>query len=116
MGFLDAWLAPKSKDREQSVHVFIKLSGEMEGDNDDAIYALEEELSRLIEGWKVGDFDGDEWGGGYCQLFMYGPNADTLFDTIAPVLMARTEIPFSYAVKRYGPPGSNEQVVRLKAI
>jgi hypothetical protein len=102
---------------QHGVFVYIRLSDDDMGDGeqDDAIYALQEELTKLIETAAIGEFDGDEWGGGYCQLFMYGTSADKIFDAISPMLLGNTELPITHAVKRYGPPGAQEQVVRFRA-
>jgi hypothetical protein len=101
---------------QESVFVFIRLSDEDMGDGeiDDAIYALQEELTSAIASANLGEFDGDEWDGGYCQLFMYGRSADDLFSGIAKILL-RSTLPLTHAVKRYGPPDEREQVVQLRS-
>ena len=102
---------------KNGVFVFIKLSDDDMGDgaDDDEIYALEERLAEAIEKADAGEFDGDEWGGGYCQFFMYGKDADKLFAAIGPVLLANTNLPITHAVRRYGPLGGPEQVVRFSS-
>jgi hypothetical protein len=101
-------------DKDQAVLVYLKLSDDDKGDGeiDDAIYQLQEKLTRLIEESGVGEFDGDEWGGGHCKLFMYGPDADRLFATITSELLSSTSLPLTHVVKRYGPPGAPESVVQ----
>ena len=59
--------------------------------------------------------NGDEWGNGNCQLFMYGDDADKIFDVITPLLLSHEAPAVSYAIKRYGPPGAPEQMVHLRA-
>jgi hypothetical protein len=104
-------------DQRQAVFVFIKLSdGEMGDESDDtAIYALEDRLNAVIEEHGVGELDGDEWGNGNCQLFMYGDDADKIFDVITPLLLSNEAPSVSYAIKRYGPPGAPERMVHLRA-
>ena len=105
------------EDQRQAVFVFIKLSDGDMGDatDDDAIYALEDRLNQVIEQHGVGELDGDEWGNGNCQLFMYGNDADKIFDVITPLLLAHEAPAVSYAIKRYGPPGAPERMVHLRA-
>ena len=104
-------------DQRQAVFVFIKLSdGDMgDSEDDDAIYALEDRLNAAIERQGVGELDGDEWGNGNCQLFMYGNSADKIFDVITPLLLDHQAPAVSYAIKRYGPPGAPERMVHLRA-
>src|SRR5438067_12423378 len=103
----------QSDDQRQAVFVFIKLSDGDMGDSadDDAIYALEDRLNAAIERQGVGELDGDEWGSGNCQLFMYGDDAETIFDVITPLLLSHDAPGVSYAIRRYGPPGGPGQLV-----
>jgi hypothetical protein len=69
---------------------------------------IESSIKGAIDHAKVGEFDGDEFGSDGATLYMYGPDADRLFEAIQPVL-TRTPLPSgSYVIKRYGPPGSRE--------
>ena len=43
---------------------------------------------------------------GFCTIYMYGPNADSLYSSIQPILNSFPFLPGSYALKRYGKPGS----------
>lgn len=118
MKLLDLLFQGKNPQEEfqHGVFVYIRLSDDDmgNGESDDAIYALQDELTRAIESSHAGEFDGDEWGGGHCELFMYGENADRIFEAISPLLL-NTQLPITHAVKRYGPPGAPEQVVHFGA-
>jgi hypothetical protein len=105
----------QSGGSEQAVLVYLKLSGEGFGApvERDRIFALEEELDAAIENAGAGEFDGNEFGGGECILFMYGPSADRLFQAVEPVLRASPSSRGGYAVKRYGEPGAREVRVEL---
>ncbi|SRR6266498_369239 len=73
---------------EQALIVTIKLtSGDM-GDKDERtrIIALQHQLSDAIETSGVGQLDGDEWGGGTCTIYMYGPSAERLLSVTSPTL------------------------------
>ena len=113
MGLFDKWLKSKSGDSkppDHAVFVYFKLSDDDMGDGeiDDAIYSMEEDLRRLIETSGSGEFDGDEWGGGLCQLFIYGPDADRLFEVIQPELLKAHGLPLTRIIKRYGGPGAQQ--------
>ncbi|HZI45584.1 MAG TPA: hypothetical protein VFD53_10210 [Ilumatobacter sp.] len=47
------------------------------------------------------------------ELYMYGPNADALWTVIEPVVRAAQLSKASYAVKRYGEPGSPKERITL---
>jgi hypothetical protein len=66
------------------------------------VHALEDELVEAIETAGAGEFDGDEFGGGECTLYMYGPDADRLFDSIATILRSSPLTAGGHAIKRYG--------------
>lgn len=88
---------------EHCVQVFLKLSSEHGTDKErDRISALTDKLADAIEKHEAGEFDGDEYGGGYCRLFMYGPDADKLFDAIKKPLLASPLSKGGHAIKRYG--------------
>lgn len=64
-----------------------------------------DDLDRAIKASRAGEFDGDEFGEGTCKIYMYGPDADALFNAVEPVLRARSLPAGSRAVKRYGRAG-----------
>jgi hypothetical protein len=66
------------------------------------LVALEDRLAAAIAAAKVGEFDGDEFGGGECVLYMYGPDADGLFSAIRAMLEAASLPAGSYAIRRWG--------------
>jgi hypothetical protein len=71
----------------------------------DTMVMLSDDLQAAIEAAGVGEFDGNELGGGECKLYMYGPDADRLFAAISPVLAKSAMVRGGYAVKRYGDAG-----------
>lgn len=96
--------------------VSLKLSDEEFGTEEDRspIERVEDLLNEQLPEQGVGEFDGNEVGGGYYTLYLYGPNADRLFDVALPIIQGGLTIrPGSYVVKRYGEPGSQEQRVAL---
>jgi hypothetical protein len=55
----------------------------------------------VIESHGVGDFDGNEFGGGEVVLYAYGPDAARLFDVMAEELRSFPARP-AYAILRFG--------------
>jgi hypothetical protein len=68
----------------------------------EAIFALEDRLVDAIEGPGLGEFDGNEFGGGECTLYMYGNDADRIFNAVAPILRSSPFARGGYALKRFG--------------
>ena len=48
------------------------------------LFALEDRLVKAINSAAVGEFDGNEVGGGEASLYMNGPDADKLFQVVKP--------------------------------
>ena len=80
---------------------------------------LEDKLIAAIESADVGEFDGNEvaMDGSDGTLYMYGPDADRLFEVVRPVLASATCIRNAVATLRYGPPedGVKEREVAIAA-
>ena len=52
--------------------------------------ALGDDLREVLEKTRVGHFDGSECLHGRCALFMYGPDAEKVFEAVKPVLHQAT--------------------------
>ena len=89
---------------EQAAIVHLRLRGGWFGARKErnAVVALKEKLGRIIEESSAGECDGDEFGDDECVLYMYGPDADYLFEAIEPVLRTTSVTSGGYAIKRYG--------------
>ena len=78
---------------------------------------LEDKLIAAIEAAEAGEFDGNEVAadGSDGSLYMYGADADRLFEAIRPVLSSATCIHKAVATIRYGPPedGVEERQVAI---
>jgi|SRR6185436_8947584 len=82
----------------------------------DRIRQLEDRLEEAILQNQAGEFDGDEFGEGECTIYMYGPDADKLFQAIQPVLQAASLPAPIQVTKRYGSaedPHSREEHLQL---
>jgi hypothetical protein len=94
--------AAKSEEPEHAVIVRFQY-----GSTDlQRLFDLEERLEQAISAAGVGEFDGNDIaqdGSDGC-LYMYGPDADTLFNAIGPVLQATDFMRGASVTLRYGPP------------
>jgi hypothetical protein len=72
----------------------------------DPLFALEDELTDALEGSEAGELDGHEIAvdGSDGFLFLFGPDADALFELIEPVLRKSAVTHHADAVLRYGEP------------
>jgi hypothetical protein len=104
-----------SAAEEQALIATIKLrAGDMGSTEEhEHIAALEDQLSDAIKRSGAGEFDGDEYGGGVCTIYMYGPSAERLFTVTLPILEKFRAAAGSYVIKRYGKPGAKQDRVVL---
>jgi hypothetical protein len=81
------------------------------------LFALEQELESAISAASAGEYDGNEVAtdGSDGYLYMYGPDADRLFEAIRPVLESASFMRAAEVRIRYGPPadGVSERVVSI---
>ena len=80
------------------------------------LFALEDRLEKAIGAAHAGEYDGNEIAtdGSDGSLYMYGPDADRLFDVIRPILEAEHFTRGADVVKRYGAPGDGVREAKLK--
>ena len=80
-----------------------------------AIFSLEDRLEAAIAGASVGEYDGHEVAidGSDGYLYMYGPDADRLFDIVRPILESAPFTRGATVTVRYGPP---DEGIRQKQI
>jgi hypothetical protein len=89
---------------EHAVIAHIRMTEDQFGSEREraAIAMLADDLERVIDERQAGEFDGEEFGDGRCVLYMYGPDADRLFEVVEPVLKAMPMARGGFAIKRYG--------------
>jgi hypothetical protein len=100
---------------EEAVVVNIPLSDSDLGsiDDDAIVEAVDAAIRTRLADSPAGAWDGHKFGGGWARIFCYGDSADVLFDTLAEILLG-SDLPFgTVVVKRYGPPGSRENLLPL---
>jgi hypothetical protein len=96
---------------EQAVLVNVPL----QGTSGDFAYLEElgDRLAERVEAAGVGEFDGNMIGKDLGVLYLYGPDADRLWEATEGVLRSASLPPGAYVVKQYGPPGSPETRLQL---
>jgi hypothetical protein len=70
------------------------------------LFALEDKLEKAISATKAGLYDGNEVAteGSDGFMYIYGPDADHLFEIVGPILKATPFMRGAEITKRYGPP------------
>ena len=121
MGFLKKLFTKKTDPvalpDEQAVIVHFNYASD---DDLQPLFDFEDELTAVLESAQVGDLDGHDIAvdGSHGFLYMYGPDADRLFETIRPILEKNTNPQCHKAIVRYGPPvdGVEEREVVIGAV
>ena len=77
-----------SRDEEQDLLVVLALSNKAMGTSRERaeIEAFGDALEQVVTEAGVGEYDGNEFGGGEGTLFFCGPDIDRLLDVLLPVL------------------------------
>jgi hypothetical protein len=97
---------------DDSVTVHFTLSDKKFGSSEerDRVHRFSHELATLIQECQVGEFDGDEFGNGEGTLFMYGPDADRLFEAVLSALKTWEPLRGGHVIKRYGKLGRSVRI------
>jgi hypothetical protein len=101
---------------EYSVIVKIKLSDDNFGTEDEvaAGFALEDDLMSYFDDHPdIGEFDGDGFGFGYFDLYMYTSNPDSLIDQITPIVRNAKLPAGSHIIRHITETGADEKRIDL---
>lgn len=83
----------------------------------DAVFDFEDILMKAIEENGVGNFDGNEFCEGPDEtsvtFFIYGPDANVLYETVKPFLSFLPKLPGSYILKQSGDRKREEEKIDL---
>lgn len=84
--------------------------------NLDALLKAERQLAAAIDAAGVGQLDGYDVAvdGSNGRFFMYGPDADRLYDTVEPVLERFPFAKGATVMRRYGPPEKGVKTLETK--
>jgi hypothetical protein len=96
---------------QQAVIVNVPLKGA--SDDFASMQELGDRLREHVEAARVGEFDGDMIGKDRAMLYLYGPDADRLWEAMEGLLRSASLPAGAYVVKQYGPPGSPETRIDL---
>lgn len=111
-----------SEVEEQAVIVYIDADALSDGILKlDDLYALEDQLEEAIDLAGVGEFDGAEIGSAgpdvpAATICMYGPNAETLFQTVQFVLSDSALSTAARVYLRYGGPEAEGRFVSISEV
>jgi hypothetical protein len=115
MGFLKSLFGNKSSaSSQQAVLVYLdgtNLPPKVYEECD--LSTIGEQLTEAIARGKLGEFDGDGASGDETVLYMYGPDAERLFEGIEKTLRGYPLCAGARVVIRSGGPGAPEREVRL---
>ena len=102
----------ETQTKDEWIAVYLKLSNDNYGTDTerDSIRKFTDMLDEAIRESGQGIFDGDEFGEGEASLYMYGPNADKLFEVVEPLLRNWKSLKGGYAIKRYGTSLEKERI------
>jgi hypothetical protein len=100
---------------EEALIIHLRLSDGNSGSHEERekIFKLEDAVIKKIENSGAGEYDGNEIGGGFFTMYMYGSSTERLWDLTSPIIKAFPTRTGSYAIKRYGKVGSKEDHIPL---
>jgi len=85
----------------------------LEGEDFDQMVLLSDRLTASLAKTNLGMFNGNEIGGGETVLFLYGDDAEKLFEHILPVLQQYEFCRGARAIISQGAPGAPQRKVVL---
>lgn len=120
MGLLDKLFGKKKPEIEQTkIEHAVIIHFNYGIDGMDALYGLRDKLERVIEENQLGEYDGHEISTTFSDgfLYMYGPNAEVLFNGIKETLEETHFMHGAEATLRFGPPekGVEQKTVTIGA-
>ena len=105
--------AIRAGSQEQALLLRLRLPESQAGNETPTIVALEESLESALRKHRAGEFDGHELRDGVWTLYLYGPDANRIYESISEVVREVRLDPSSHAVMRFGGRGAREERVPL---
>lgn len=95
---------------EHAVELHLELTGGQYGSEDEVeeIRLLGDDCEEALLQAKAGVFEGEEFGDAACILFFTGPDAERIWQVLAPVVTPSRLAPGGFVVQRQGGPGAQE--------
>lgn len=99
----------------QSMSVSFQLSNTNHGTNEERekMQEFAEALEGILKACKVGQYDGDEFGGGVANLYFYGPSADQLWQGIEEEVRSNAPLPALQAILLYGDYRARRKIIEI---
>lgn len=71
-------------------------------DEREQAFTLEDGLEGAVSSAAVGDYDGHEFGDGWCRFYIYGEDANVVAAAVLPIVRNFSPLRGSFLVKRFG--------------
>lgn len=101
--------AMRAGGQEQALLLRLRLPESQAEDEAPAIVALEESIEHALRRHRAGELDGHDLRDGVWTLYLYGPDANRIYESVAEVLREVRLDPSSHAVMRFGGRGAREE-------
>ena len=98
---------------EQALLLYLRLPESQAGDETPTIVALEEAIESALRARRAGEFEGHDLRDGVWTLYLYGPDAERIFESVAEVVRGTRLDPSSHAILRFGGRGAREERIAL---
>ena len=105
--------AIRAGSQEQALLLRLRLPEGRAGDETPTIVALEESIENALRRQGAGEFDGHDLRDGVWTLYLYGPDARRIFESVAEVVRGARLDSSSHAIMRFGERGAREERVHL---
>ena len=98
---------------EQALLLRLRLPECQADDVTPTIVALEEAIESALRAHRAGEFEGHDLRDGVWHLYLYGPDAERIFESVAEVVRGARLDPNSHAILRFGGRGAREERIPL---
>ena len=105
--------AIRAGGQEQALLLHLRLSQSQAGDEASTIVALEEAIESALRKHRAGEFEGHDLRDGVWTLYLYGPDAQRIFESVAEAVRGTRLDPSSHAILRFGERGAREERIPL---
>ena len=108
--------AVRAGSQEQAVLLRLRLPDGQARDEAPGIVALEEAIESALREHRAGELDGHDLRDGVWTLYLYGPDANRILESIAEVVREARLDPSSHAIMRFGGRGAREERIPLGSL
>lgn len=105
--------AIRAGSQEQALLLRLRLPECQAGDETPIIVALEEAIESALREHRSGELEGHDLRDGVWTLYLYGPDAERIFESVEELLRSARLDPSSHAILRFGARGAREERISL---